>query len=187
MRIGPRIGLAIGVSIGGEPSGVAAVPTWLLTKTGGVGGNWDAEARTAVIYAGTVSVEFSVASPIISSEFTIGLSADNPDTDYTSIDFSLAIASGAMFVIENNGAFVNLGAPILSDVWRVTRTMPSGAVTYYKNGVLVHTSVGTSVATLLVDSSFRFASNAADNVSVSTAAGAQLITWTLTNITASEE
>lgn len=163
---------------------VASGPVlYTLTKSGGVDGTYDAQAYTSETFAGTISVEFEIVS-VGSVAFCVGLSGDNPNASYTGIDFGLLQSAGTMNRNEN-GALTSLGSTVVGDVWRVTRTIGTGAVTYYKNGALVSTSSNTSAAALLVDSSFRFAGNQAANVRIFDGGADKTVTWNPTNVTVS--
>lgn len=160
---------------------IAAPTTYTITKTGGSSGTYDASAYTAITYASTINVQFTIGTA--AQAYIVGLSADNPDDNYTGIDFGLLNDVGTMYRAEN-GSLTSLGSTVSGDVWKVTRTIGTGAVTYYKNGSLVSTSPSTSTASLCVDSSFRFASDAVNTVSVTDSLGASLpVTWTSTNVT----
>lgn len=162
-------------------AGTPALTTYTITKTGGSSGSYDASAYTAITYASTISVQFTVGTA--AQAYIVGLSADNPDNNYTGIDFGLLNDVGTMYQAEN-GSLSSLGSTTTGDVWKVTRAIGTGAVTYYKNGSLVATSGSTTTASLCVDSSFRFASDAVNTVSVTDAVGASLpVTWTSTNVT----
>lgn len=189
MSIGLRIGLRslrVGAPIGVSGDGP---PPYRITKTGGVSGNYDAAASTAAVYTGTVSVEWTIVSTAFSEEAAVGLSADNPDTSYTGIDKGMITSSGVMFTTENGGGFVNLGATGPGDQWKIERVIGTGAVTYYKKvaGVWVSQAVSgsTTVAPLLVDTAFRFTSDAVRNVIVTHNGAPVTVSWTAVNVTVS--
>lgn len=185
MRVGPTIGVHVGLDVG-PVRGATEAPTWALAKTGGVDGAYDAQAYTNESFTGTVSLEFTIGTVSGGGDaFIVGLSADNPDASYTGIDFGLLDDVGTMYRAEN-GAFVSLGATVPGDVWKITRTAGTGAVTYYKNGALVSTSSNTSTAALVVDSSLRFTGDTVTGVTVTTTAR-QVLTWTTSGVTATEE
>ncbi len=189
MPIGPRIGLSIGPAVGVDISDPGISGTvWTLVKTSGVDGAYDAAAYTSAIFTGTTVLSFVIPTPAGGSgdAFAIGLSADNPDTNYTGIDFGLIDDVGTMFR-SANGVLVNLGATVAGDRWEIVRTMPSGAVTVKKNGVLVSTFAGTSVAALLADSSFRFTGDQARSVRVSHNGAGVDLSWTTSGVTATRE
>jgi hypothetical protein len=190
--IGPRIGVEIGIaaglemgSSGGAPA--AAQTIWTLQKTGGVSGDWDATAYTDALFTGTTVLSFTIA-PIdgASDAYAIGLSADNPDPSWNTIDFAVLNDAGTMYANEN-GALTALGATVPGDDWTVTRTMGGGAVTIHKNGVLAHTFAGSSVAALRVDSSFRFSNDPVNAVAVTDGGVGIALAWTTSGVTATQE
>lgn len=169
------------------PSGLTIGTLWTLTKTGGVDGNYDAQAYTNESFTGTVNVQFTI--PTVSGggdAFIIGLSADNPDASYTGIDFGLLNDTGTMYKSEN-GVLVSLGATSAGDIWKIERVIATGAVTYYKNGAVANTSSNTSTAALIADTSLRFSGDAPIHIGVNTPTGGQSITWTMANVTATQE
>ncbi len=157
---------------------------YTIQKTGGVSGNYDAEAYTAASYASNVSVEFTVADI---NECGVGLSADNPDASYTGIDFLIVISGGTAYR-SANGVLTSLGAIVLGDVFMVSRAIGTGVVSIFKNGAAASTPtfVATSVASLRVDSFFRHASDIVTGVIVQTSNGYEEVTWTTTNTTVTE-
>jgi hypothetical protein len=177
---GAKHGARHGAKHGSLTLGSAGFATWTLTKTGGVHGNWDAEAYSNESFTGTTELQFTIATGG-GAAFTVGLSADNPDADYTGIDFGFLYDAGTLYRSEN-GALTNLGAAAANDVLKIVRTAGTGAVTYFKNGGLVSTSPGTSVAALIVDSSFRFSNNSVSGLTVN--GGASTFTMTENGVTA---
>lgn len=176
IRSGLRNGLRSGLNPGGAPAGFT---TWTLEKTGGVHIQWDAEAYSNETFLGTTVLAF-VLGP--NNGQAIGLSADNPDADYTTIDFALLNDGGTMYRSEN-GALTLIGATVPGDEWTVTRTAGTGAVTFHQNGALVSTATGTSLAALRVDSSFRFTTSTIEDVTV-TNGTLQVLTFTTNGVTA---
>lgn len=154
---------------------------YTITKTAATS-VFDSSAFTAAVYTGDLVVEFEPPAPG-SDAFAVGISADNPNADYTGIDFGLLCDTGTMYRAEN-GVLTSLGATIAGDVWEIRRSIATGAVTYWKNGVLVSTSPATSVAPLLVDTSFRFVGDQIAHVNVN---GAAEVSWTTVGVTATEE
>jgi hypothetical protein len=167
-----------------SPDRLVVLPRWRLTKTGGVGGSYDAQAYTGAIYTGNVSVEFTVSDV---DECGIGLSADNPTAHYNTIDFLVLFASGTAYRAAN-GVLTSLGTTAVGDIWRVSRNIADGVVSIFKNGAAASTPtfVATSVAPLLVDSFFRQSSDSVTRIAVSTDAGHQPVAWTVENVTAVE-
>ncbi len=176
---GIRSGLQSGMRSGINASYSAGFATWSLEKTGGVNASWDAQAYSNETFTGTTVLQFTRAA---GNGSCIGLSADNPDANYTGIDFGLLNDNGTMYMNEN-GVLTSIGATAVNDVWSITRTAGTGAVTFRQNGSLVATAVGTSVAALRVDSSFRFTADIVTTLTV-TAGSLQLMTFTTSGVTA---
>lgn len=174
---GLRSGLRSTIRSGLNPSD--GFTSYDLVKTGGVHLNWDAQAYSNETFTGTTVLEFTLGA---NNGQAIGLSADNPDADYTTIDFALLNDAGTMYRAEN-GALTLIGATSVGDVWTITRAAGTGAVTFRQNGVLASTATGTSLAALRVDSSFRFTNSTIENVSV-TAGTLQVLTFTTSGVTA---
>ncbi|MFQ5470678.1 MAG: glycine-rich protein [Gammaproteobacteria bacterium] len=84
----------------------------------------------------------------------IGLSPDDPDKSYSSIDFGLNAASnGNLIVYENGASRGSFGAYNVGDTISVERV---GTTVYYKkNGTTVYTSTVSSSATLYCDTAFN--------------------------------
>lgn len=158
----------------------APAPTvFNIAKTAGVNGAYDATAYTNQSYTGDVEVEFKVE--LTGDALAFGLSADNPDANYTGIDYAAINDSGTFFK-SLNGTLTNVGSLVANDVVKIARVISTGVVTFYKNGVSVSTATGAT-GTLLVDSSFRFSGDTALSVKVTVAGVAQAVTWTTTNCT----
>jgi hypothetical protein len=178
-RLGPRVGLVRGAAVEGT--------IWTLQKTGGVSGDWDAQAYTDAIFDGTVVLSFTIA-PVDggSDSFGLALTEDNPDGSFVNHDFGLLNDAGTMNR-NANLTLVGLGATVPGDVWTITRTMPGGAVTIHKNGGLVSTFPLTSTNALRVDSSFRFANDAVGAVGVTHNGSGVALSWTTSGVTATQE
>ncbi len=179
IQAGLQSGLQSGLRSGINPSLSAGFTTWQIVKTGGVNVSWDAQAYSNETFTGTTVLEYTLGA---NNGQAIGLSADNPDADYTGIDFALLNDAGTMYRSEN-GALTLIGATIVGDVWRITRTAGTGAVTFHQNGALVSTATGTSVAALRVDSSFRFTNGTVSGLTL-TNGTLQALTFTAVNTTA---
>lgn len=181
MRAGPRIGPNVGLAVGPRVGVVS--PTWTLEKTGGVSGSYDAEAYTVESFAGTVELFFTIDAAV--DAYAIGLSADNPDANYNTIDRALHNDTGTMYKNED-AALTAIGACAPGEEWSIRRTMPGGAVSYRKNGVEVATGAA-AVGALIVDSSFRFTGDRVTGVRVEVNGVGQDLTWGGTGVTATEE
>lgn len=176
---GIRSGLRVGLRSGLNPSDAVGFATWEFVKTGGVHISWDASATSDQTFLGTTVLQFTLGA---NNGQAIGLSADNPDDDYTTIDFALLNDGGTMYRSEN-GSLTLIGATIVGDVWTITRTAGTGAVTFHQNAGLVSTASGTSLDPLMVDCSFRFTNSTLEDITV-TNGTLQLMTFTTNGITA---
>jgi len=82
----------------------------------------------------------------------MGLSRDDPDFNYTSIDFGLQNNDATGFPWENNSAKTDTGAvSITGDRWSIE--VASNVVTYKRNGVTWYTSLNTPSYPLILDCS----------------------------------
>ncbi len=151
-----------------------------IRKTGGVNGTYDASAYTSTSFAGDVEITTTILSTAYA--YCVGLSADNPDANYTGIDFSLFNDNGTMWSGEN-GSLTNRGTVAAGDIIKIERVFSTGAVKGYKNGSLVFTYTGTSTAALIGDTSLRFTGDVVANVKITVAGVLQNITWTTTGVT----
>jgi len=126
-----------GVSVSGNDLSKTAGTAW------GNGGSASILAHT-----GSFAVEFSTSET--NKAKVGGLSANNPDADYTSIDFAIHLKSDGNYLIRENGTQkASPGAYSTSDVFKVKRS--GTTVTYLKNNSVVYTSTVTSTGTLLAD------------------------------------
>lgn len=111
-----------------------------------------------------------------------GLSADNPNYDYTGIDFGVINDTGTFYQSEN-GTLTSRGTLTAGDVVEIRRTVATGVVACYKNGVLAFTFTGTSTAALIVDSSLRFDT---DHATLWITSGGSPATTTWTSLSATQ-
>ncbi len=104
--------------------------------------------------AGELYMEYtSTSSAIWNGMF--GLSESDPDYNYTSIKFGMfPHYNGNIYVFENGTSVYNASYnfDVFNDNCEVKRDA-SGNVTYYHNGALIYTSLVTSTAELIFDSS----------------------------------
>lgn len=113
--------------------------------------------------AGAASVQKIGAGQDAWMEFTIfqtwgntmmGLSDQNVDANFTSIDYAFYATGGSVLRIYENGVnkFAVPGGYALGDRLKISRT--GSVIKYYRNNVLVYTSLTPSLSVLLVDASF---------------------------------
>lgn len=79
-------------------------------------------------------VEFTIPS-IDSSRYFVGLSDENVDEHYTSIDYAFFYNSGSVMIYENGDYIMGLGNAQPGDRYRIEMRR-GGIVNYYKNGSL---------------------------------------------------
>ena len=85
----------------------------------------------------------------------IGLSATNPNMDWTSIQYAIHLTNAGTFDIRQSGATIAIAAATyaLNDVFRIS--VESNVVKYYKNGSLVYSSLVVPTLPLMVDVSIN--------------------------------
>ena len=79
-------------------------------------------------------LEFEIAV-IDNSRYVIGLSDENTDEHYTSIDYGLYYNRGIVMILENGDYIRSLGAAQVGDRYSI-EIVRSGTVNYYKNDEL---------------------------------------------------
>lgn len=155
---------------------------WNIVKSGGVSGNWDAGAYSNENFAGDLRAQFVYGDGAPSVALGIGADA-TIDDGYASMDFAIVIdGGGATAYASENGVLTNIGAPAAGDVFEIERVIATGAVTFKKNGALMATAVATTLASLKVDSSIRFADETLHDVKAIVGGVEQVLTWTATNV-----
>jgi hypothetical protein len=85
----------------------------------------------------------------------IGLSATNPNADWTSIQYAIYLTNVGTFDIRQSGATIAIPAAtyVTNDVFRIA--VESNVVKYYKNGSLVYSSLVVPTLPLMVDVSIN--------------------------------
>ncbi len=148
-RIGARIGARAGVRVASPPV-AADVPTWRMTKTGGAGGVFDAGASSVQTCAGACRLEFTV--PTTGLERAIGLSQNDPDQNYNTIQWGLDFPGTTVYVIETVGpVLAALGPFTAGDTFAIVK-LASGIIEYYQNGGKIYESATVSATALRIDS-----------------------------------
>lgn len=121
-----------------------------LEKTSGSNSTWDAGAFSTQGFIGDGKFEFTTIST--NKDLIFGLSTNNPDENYNTIDYAIYLAAGNIYPMENGSQGGNLGTYNINDVFSVERI---GTTIYYKkNGVTLTTSGIPSSGTLYADVSF---------------------------------
>lgn len=122
----------------------------ILKKTQG-NGNWNAGASSLNTVEENGSV-FTLATET-NRRRMIGLSTDDPDANYTSIDHAIYLRNnGSISIYESGTNRGNFGTYSTGDTIRLT--VESGKVKYYRNSQLLRISTPSSLP-LLVDVSIR--------------------------------
>jgi len=122
-----------------------------VSKSGG-GGAYNAGAISQQSLSGDGALEWTVVEN--DRQKFCALTNDNPDYSYGSMDFAIQADSSRGVYIWENG--VTVAGPVggeysIGDIFRIQ--VKSGVVTYYRNGVLLWTSVASPTFPLYVDCS----------------------------------
>ncbi len=136
----------------GETNTTAAYPPGTgskLEKTGGLGFGFDAGAAGAGFLYGDGAVRFTTPTLDV---LVVGLSADNPDADYTGIDYGIGFSSGSVYILENGAIAATPSPHVAGESFEVRRD--GSTVVYSQGGVDIYTSTVASTSPLLIDSSF---------------------------------
>ncbi|MBF6612195.1 MAG: hypothetical protein IVW55_03620, partial [Chloroflexi bacterium] len=125
-----------------------------LTKSSQAGTDWNAGAVSAsnqFILSGAGYVEFS--APTTSDSFMVGLSSRDTDVGFATINYAWFVRAdtGILEIYENGTWKGYYGVYGTFSVLRV-QVDPSGTVSYYHNGRLMHTTSGITLSyPLMVD------------------------------------
>ena len=119
-----------------------------IQKTGGCGTCSDAGATSAQSLAsGDGYVEFT---PVPGARLYAGLGTNSsPNTDPAQIDFAFSFWADGGWDVREKNVYKTEGRFVSGDVFRVA--IVSGAVKYYKNGVLVYSSLAVPAYPLVLD------------------------------------
>lgn len=133
----------------------------VLTKTGGSNNVFDAQAFSSNQIASSGFVQFKPSQT--NASFFIGLSADNADASFESIDYAMfCFNNGNLIIYENGVEITTVGTYATSDVLRIE--VSGGEVRYLQNGSVVYTSLVAPTFPLFMDSSFGTSNAAANSV-----------------------
>ena len=117
---------------------------------------WDSDAISSTTMRSDGKLRFSVKdpSPTFPKALVIGLSAANPDSNYTSIDYGLFFqGTDPIQVFESGqGSQQTWPGPAASDVFEIRRS--GNTIEFSRNGVVFHSLTATSTPPLMVDTSF---------------------------------
>ncbi|NER16774.1 DUF6443 domain-containing protein [Spongiivirga citrea] len=108
-------------------------------------------------------VEFEVTAT--NKYLMVGLSVDNPDAHYNTINFAIYPRSGGEVRVYENGSYKgSFDTYVIGDVLRVERV---GSTIYYKkNNTTIYTSTISSTATLIGDVAFHSTGSSIKNLKV---------------------
>ena len=113
---------------------------------------WQAGAVSAASLSGDGFVRFTTGENTTAK--MAGLSSGNGNQGYADIDFGIMLNAAGTVSIREAGVLVGgFGTYDAGDVFRVQAE--GGVVSYWRNGVLLHTSTGTPTFPLLVDTSLK--------------------------------
>lgn len=145
---------------GGNPTAVtwtnitgASVSGGNLAKTSTTTG-WTAGASSTQTLSEGYFAEYKVTNRTVN--FAFGLSKTDPNVNYTSIQHALVLnSSGGLSVYESgsNKLTITTNALAVNDVLQVG--IENGAITYYRNGTKVYTSLVKYTTPMLIDVSLN--------------------------------
>jgi hypothetical protein len=172
VALGPGCATEMEAGVGERAAALTPV-TWTdLVGVNASGNDLTKTAPETTFNAGAVSVETLSGDGYV--EFTTGesttdklagLSVGNGGQGYADIDFAIRLnASGRASVYEGGVNVVGIGPYAAGDVFRVQ--VEAGVVTYWRNGVLLHTSAAAPSFPLLVDTSLRTPGATIQNVGI---------------------
>ncbi len=99
-------------------------------------------------------LEFFLIPPSSSHHYYVGFNDNNPDTGAGNINYAFRVNNASLWVYENNVIKLSQTNVLkVDDVLKIERI--GTTVRYYKNGILLYTSVTASSGSLLVDVSFQ--------------------------------
>ncbi len=112
------------------------------------GSGWNVGLATKKSFDGDGFVAYEI--PQTNKYLMVGLSNDNTNASYTTIDYAMYnVADGRLYVYESGSSRGQVGTYQVGDMFRVERI---GTTVYYKqNGAVIYTSTVPSTGTLLGD------------------------------------
>ncbi|MBP7162718.1 MAG: fibronectin type III domain-containing protein, partial [Candidatus Omnitrophica bacterium] len=112
---------------------------------------WDSGAVSVTTFGGNGGVDFTVSD--LYKYVMCGLTDENVDAGYTSIDYAIYPYKGTLYVFENGVSRGTFGSYQIGDRFRVERE--GSTVIYKHNSITFYTSSVASNGTLMVDGSMR--------------------------------
>jgi PKD repeat protein len=131
----------------------ATINALTVTKTSG-GTAWNAGANsTAVLTSGTNG--WVTMQALETNTYRVfGLAAPNATANITDINYGIQLRdNGNVYIVENGISLGIFGAYNTGDIFKVERV--GTTITYYRNGVLLYTSLVPSATDLIADISIR--------------------------------
>lgn len=123
-----------------------------LNKIQGGNGNWNGGAASLNTVVNNGRLEFTASET--NRDRMVGLSNNNPDANFTSIEYAWQLRSNGQLRIRENGAFRGDFGPYTSgDTFGVH--VEAGVVKYYQNGTLRYISAVSPVFPLIADVSIQ--------------------------------
>jgi hypothetical protein len=144
-----------------------AIKSGALEKSSGRDGAWDAAARSEqMITSGDAFIEFTAmdAGKVLS----LGLARNPAGADLASLDFAIKLTASGVAEIRELNLYAGETRYSAGDLFRIA--VERGAVNYYKNGALIHTSLQPATYPL-VASAVLGSAGARLSASISTASG----------------
>ncbi|MBG6163791.1 hypothetical protein IWQ54_003462 [Labrenzia sp. EL_195] len=149
-----------------------------IVKTGGVHGSWDQGAFSKEGFIGAGALSTIVSRTNLNT--MIGVSVDDPDAGYASIDYALFQRHDGLLQVYENGAIRGtFGAYHVGDELKIER-LADGTIQYLKNGAVFFTSATLSspATELHADSSFFHQGSSLGNTFIQSGAGpSEQVTW----------
>lgn len=114
---------------------------------------WNAGGASHTKFGGDIALEVTASTD--DYLVVVGLSADNPDTNWATIDYAIYFTNTLTADVYENGVLKgSLGGFQTGDKFKVERT--GSTVIYLKNNVVLYTSTVPTTDFLLVDASLHY-------------------------------
>lgn len=152
-------------------SGTPAVPPTNVTR---VSIGWDGSAISVDSLAADGQYEFSVDRNAVG--VVTGLNDNNIGSGYIEIPFGIYFRTGQAVVLERGQTKSATVAYLTSDRFTITRV--GGAVKYWQNGTLLHTSEFTSSGVVRADASLYFGNDTIIDPELAATVGTEFLATT---------
>jgi hypothetical protein len=125
-----------------------------LSKTASTGwGNGGGASSGSIASMGDGHVQFEILA-LNGDRYMLGLSADDADDHYNTIDYAVYYAAGSILIYEDGVLQGGFGAATVGDVYRVARE--GSNIVYYRNDTVMRTVATDPAAALFVDFSIYY-------------------------------